>query len=372
MAVRAKRFQTDHLLQANKTTIDFVLANTSLSLANSVRRTMLAEIPTIAIDLVEIESNTSVLADEFLAHRLGLIPLSTRNVEDMFYSRDCDCDEFCDNCAVILRLDIMNRNSDENVAVHASDLFPDSIDGQPRDTHRYGAAVNGSGASADELPPRGHPVIMDPAGTGSLICKLRKGQELKIRCIAKKGIAKEHAKWAPTAAIGFEYDPHNKLRHTTLWHEGDDPKAEWPDSKNVNWEEPAPDDAHFDFNAEPEQFFVTLEGTGVMPPDQILHAGIRTLQEKLATVVKTLGTASDAAAATNGMDTGGMSPMDDGMGTNGNMTAYGGTSMHGGHSAYGQDPGYTTPGYGGAGGAGSIYGGGLGGVTPYGQRPPGY
>ncbi|KAL1589189.1 hypothetical protein WHR41_02272 [Cladosporium halotolerans] len=345
----------------NHETIDFALRNTTLPFANSVRRVMLAEIPTIAIDLVEIESNTSVLADEFLAHRLGLLPLSAKNIDDLLYSRDCDnCDKYCEQCSVVLSLNAANRSSDDHLQVYAKDLFIESQTGAPR----YAAHDDSA------LPDLGSPICLDDDRNGPLICKLRKGQELRLRCVAKKGIAKEHSKWAPTAAIGFEYDPWNKLRHTQLWYEVD-AKAEWPEpAKNGPMEEPPQEGEPFDYDAEPRAFYFNLETTGAMPPDTVLHHGIRALQQKLAGVIQELS--DPGAGEANGFDAdganggGGQSPDMLGAGGAGGFSAYGGQSAYGNRSAYGgggpvqgMDAGYATPGFGGA----SAYGG-AGGMTP--------
>jgi hypothetical protein len=40
-----------------------------------------------AIDLVEIETNTSVLNDEFISHRIGLLPLASSGVHAFKYTR---------------------------------------------------------------------------------------------------------------------------------------------------------------------------------------------------------------------------------------------------------------------------------------------
>ena len=70
-----QRFPKVEVLSIAPHAISFILSETDTSMANALRRILIAEVPTIAIDLVEYAENSSVLNDEYIAHRLGLIPI---------------------------------------------------------------------------------------------------------------------------------------------------------------------------------------------------------------------------------------------------------------------------------------------------------
>ncbi|OZJ02892.1 hypothetical protein BZG36_03809 [Bifiguratus adelaidae] len=242
--------------ELKKDKIGFALSDTDLSVANSLRRVMIAEVPTMAIDMVEIETNTTVLADEFIAHRLGMIPIDSAEVEKIKYTRDCTCSQYCQDCSVELTLHV-KCTDDRTKDVSSRDLVSSN--------------------------PQFQPVLADKNDPGILICKLRKGHELKLKCIAKKGVAKEHAKWSPVSAIAFEYDPHNKLRHTHYWIE-ESVEKEWPLSKNASQEAPPDPNAPFDYNAKPDRFYFETETVGSIPPEDVVSMGMKTLLDKLAYV----------------------------------------------------------------------------------------
>lgn len=92
---------------------------------------------------------------------------------------------------------------------------------------------------------------------------------MRYSLIKIQGIAKDHAKWSPCTAVEFEYDPHNKMRHTTYWYEKDK-KAEWPLSKNSHEEEPEREGESFDFIAEPNRFYMNVETDGSLTAKEVV------------------------------------------------------------------------------------------------------
>ena len=55
--------------------IEFDLVGVDASIANALRRIMMAEVPTVAVENVWISENSGIIQDEILSHRIGLMPL---------------------------------------------------------------------------------------------------------------------------------------------------------------------------------------------------------------------------------------------------------------------------------------------------------
>ena len=139
------------------------LKGVPLQYANALRRVCLNGVPVFAIDTVDIIENTSVLPDEGLAHRLGLIPLKT-DLSRFNEPSKCDCqsESGCSNCKVLLVLD--SGESNETRSVLSSELSSEDESIKP---------------VSDKIP----------------IVQLAPGQKIKIECYARLGRGTDHAKW---------------------------------------------------------------------------------------------------------------------------------------------------------------------------------
>ncbi len=161
----------------------FLLKGTNHAYANALRRAMMAEVPAMAIEDVIIIENTSVLYDEVIAHRLGLIPLKT-DLDAYVLAEECDCKSElgCSKCRTSFTLEAEAK--DEPLMVYSSDLKPES----------------------DVTPVSGNIPIV----------KLGPTQRLRLEVYARLGRGIEHAKWQPVSACAYKYLPKVTLNSENL------------------------------------------------------------------------------------------------------------------------------------------------------------
>ena len=135
----------------------FLVRGISPAFANGIRRAMIADVPTFSIDTVRVIENSSVMFDEQIGLRLGLVPLTT------------DLDDFEVGDEVTLSIDVSGPET----------------------------AYSGDLVSSDPM--------VEAADENIPIIELKDGQRLEVEADAVLDRGREHAKHQGGVAVGYRH-----------------------------------------------------------------------------------------------------------------------------------------------------------------------
>lgn len=231
------------LEQPSENELVFEMIGVDVSFANALRRIMIAEVPTVAIEHIYMWNNSSIVHDEVLSHRLGLIPINCD--PRLFEDFDGDDDEPTDKNTTVFRLSVscgrskgederrekarqlreISQDGDESVlgqtdldqlAKESAKLYQSThvnvnkiteaieTPGRPYTRHVYSKDLEWmpQGDQESKFPNQIRPVHED-----ILIAKLRPGQAIELEAHARRGVGKDHAKFSPVATASYRLMP---------------------------------------------------------------------------------------------------------------------------------------------------------------------
>ncbi|QLD87931.1 DNA-directed RNA polymerase subunit D [Natronomonas salina] len=217
----------------------FLVRGVTPAFANGVRRAMLADVPTLSIDTVRVIENSSVMFDEQIALRLGLIPLTTP-------------DDYMPDETVTLAIDVEG---------------PDT-------------AYSGDLVSSDDQ--------VQPAEENVPIIDLKEGQRLELEADATLGRGKDHAKHQGGVAIGYRHLQRVEVVGETGEFEDDEPEiirgVIEDDGELVPAEEFDNDLSNrypgkeVEVEEVPNAFVFSVESDGSMPVEELVLAAVESIE----------------------------------------------------------------------------------------------
>jgi DNA-directed RNA polymerase I and III subunit RPAC1 len=182
--------------------IEFDLVGVDASIANAIRRILIAEVPTMAIEYVYVMTNTSVVQDEVLSQRLGLVPLSLPIDSFIDFKRpeEGQAPEPTDENTAVFDLNVKcTRNKDA----------PKGCE-DPKTLYINGDVTSGMmkfRSSGDQHINLKNIDTFGPVNKDILLTKLRPGQEVDLELHAVRGIGQDHAKFSPVAPATYRMMP---------------------------------------------------------------------------------------------------------------------------------------------------------------------
>ena len=155
--------------------MSFVLEDATPAFANALRRAMTSEVPTMAVDWIDVRENNSALFDEIIAHRMGMIPLNF-DPKKFNFTSECECEgKGCPACQVVF---VMEKTGPG--MAHSGDLKSSNRDVKP---------------TSPDFP----------------IVELLKGHAIKLEAVARLGLGANHAKFQ-AANVVYQYYPEIRLK----------------------------------------------------------------------------------------------------------------------------------------------------------------
>jgi DNA-directed RNA polymerase subunit D len=190
------------ILELTDTKACFVISGVPSSVVNAIRRTLLSDVPKMAIETVEFHlgsirdeigkeyESVTPLFDEIIAHRLGLVPVPT-DLSVFGFKEDCVCGgEGCPNCTVMYSLNKRGpseEDEEDSTTVYSNELqlVGQKVDGISENRYMERFKIN------HKVP----------------IVKLNRSQALLLYATAKLGTGGDHIKWQAAQAVGIQNYP---------------------------------------------------------------------------------------------------------------------------------------------------------------------
>ncbi|OMH79745.1 DNA-directed RNA polymerases I and III subunit RPAC1 [Zancudomyces culisetae] len=179
--------------------MEFDLIGVDSSIANAIRRILIAEVPTMAIEKVYMLNNTGIIADEILSHRLGLVPVRA-DPRDFNWKEDEE--SATDRNTIVFKLRVNYKNikragEEKKEFTGGRNVYSRDLVWEPK----------GDQAERFASEEKRIQVVDDDI----LLTKLGAGQSIECELHCVKGIGKDHAKFSPVATATYRLHPDIEL-----------------------------------------------------------------------------------------------------------------------------------------------------------------
>ncbi|XP_060189048.1 uncharacterized protein LOC132617996 [Lycium barbarum] len=317
-SVRFEQFRNNfkvEVVRLDEDELEFDMIGIDPSLANAFRRILIAEVPTIAIEKVLIANNTSIIQDEVLAHRLGLIPIK---VDPRLFEYMSENDVPNEKNTVVFKLHARCKKGSERLRVLSSELkwLPNgselilATESQASNSSAKPKTYTSFSCSQDTRPEFSNDPIA-PKDADIIVAKLGPGQEIELEAHAVKGMGKTHAKWSPVATAWYRMLP-----EVVLLRDIEDDEAEalvkkcpvkvfdiedmGKGKKRATVARPRACtlcrecireegwDKNVALRRVNDHFIFTIESTGALPPEVLFTEAVKILEEKCERVITEL------------------------------------------------------------------------------------